>query len=324
MKYLQNSEKELPAMNIIRMTGGLGNQMFQYALYLKLCSMGREVKFDDITEYERADARLIMLWVFGIDYPKADRNEINEITDGFLKLSHRIRRKLFGRKSLEYHEESCNFDGQILEKERAYLTGYFQSEKYFKDIEDKVRSAFIFSDRMWKGIGRELKGKVEGYLDRIQGSLSVAVHVRRGDYVTGSRIYGGICTESYYSAAVKHMLMYFPGAVFYIFTNDTEWVKEWIPGLRGQINGTDEESFVVVEGTDENTGYLDMFLMSRCRNYILANSSFSWWGAWLNPSPDKKIIAPSRWFNNQNCRDIYTENMIKISPEGELVKDETG
>ena len=89
-------------MNIIRMTGGMGNQMFQYALYLKLVSMKKEVKFDDITEYELSNARPIMLWCFGIDYPKASREEINEITDGVMKLSHRIRRKLFGRKSLEY------------------------------------------------------------------------------------------------------------------------------------------------------------------------------------------------------------------------------
>ena len=103
-------------MNIIRMTGGLGNQMFQYALYLKLRAMGREVKFDDVTEYRVPDARPIMLWVFGISYPKASAVEINQITDGFLKLSHRIRRKLFGRKSLEYHERDCNFDRQVLDR----------------------------------------------------------------------------------------------------------------------------------------------------------------------------------------------------------------
>ena len=95
-------------MIIIRMTGGLGNQMFQYALYLKLCSMGREVKFDDITEYELDNARPVMLWAFGLTYPRADQEEINKITDGFLNLSHRIRRKLFGRKSLEYQEKDCN------------------------------------------------------------------------------------------------------------------------------------------------------------------------------------------------------------------------
>lgn len=89
-------------MNIIRMTGGLGNQMFQYALYLKLKYQGKEVKFDDITEYEGREARPILLWVFGIEYPRASRDEINEITDGFMKLTHRVRRKLFGRKSLEY------------------------------------------------------------------------------------------------------------------------------------------------------------------------------------------------------------------------------
>ena len=139
-------------MNIIRMTGGMGNQMFQYALYLKLCSLGREVKFDDISEYDRPNVRPIMLWAFGIDYPRASKDEINEITDGFLKFSHRVRRKLFGRRSKEYYEGSCNFDEQVLVREPAYLTGYFQSEKYFKDIEGQVREAFTFSGKMWEGL----------------------------------------------------------------------------------------------------------------------------------------------------------------------------
>lgn len=307
-------------MNIIRMTGGLGNQMFQYALYLKLCSMGKKVKFDDMTEYEEADARPVMLWVFGIDYQRASRKEINEITDGFLKLSHRIRRKLFGRKSLEYHEKDCNFDHQVLEREPAYLTGYFQSEKYFKDIEDQVRSAFVFSDHILKELKDEERQRLNGYLSRIENSVSVAVHVRRGDYLTTDQVYGGICTEDYYRRAIVTVLERFPDAVFYVFSNDLPWVRAWIPGLCRELNCLEEDRFVAVEGTTEDTGYLDMFLMSRCKHYILANSSFSWWGAWLNPSGDKLVTAPSKWFNNQDCRDIYTEEMIKISPKGELIE----
>lgn len=83
-----------------------------------------------------------------------------------------------------------------------------------------------------------------------------------------------------------------------------------------------DNCFTVIEGTSEETGYLDMFLMSRCKHYILANSSFSWWGAWLNPNKDKTVIAPSIWFNNQKCRDIYTEGMIRISPDGIVVREE--
>lgn len=307
-------------MNIIRMTGGLGNQMFQYALYLKLCSMGKEVKFDDVSEYKVPDARPIMLWVFGISYPKASAVEVNQITDGFLKLSHRIRRKLFGRKSLEYHEKDCNFDEQVLAKESAYLTGYFQSEKYFKDIESKVRDVFCFSDKIWEEVSPDVKRRMEGYLERIESTASAALHVRRGDYLTTSEVFGGICTQEYYARAVKRVLEDVPDAVFFVVSNDVQWVKGWIPQLCRKVGGIEADRFVIVEGTTEDTGYLDMLLMSRCRHYILANSSFSWWGAYLNPSKEKLVIVPSIWFNNQDCRDIYMEEMIRISPKGELIE----
>ncbi len=306
-------------MNIIRMTGGLGNQMFQYALYLKLCAMGREVKFDDVAEYKAPDARPIMLWVFGISYPKASAVEINQITDGFLKLSHRIRRKLFGRKSLEYHEKDCNFDEQVLTREPAYLTGYFQSEKYFKDIEAQVRAAFVFSDKIWEKVDSDTKQRMEGYLDQIQKTKAVALHVRRGDYLTTSEVFGGICTQAYYVRAVKKVLKEIPDAEFFVFSNDTKWVKQWIPELCKACEVKETDRFTVIEGATEDTGYLDMLLMSSCRHYILANSSFSWWGAYLNPSKEKLVIVPSVWFNNQDCRDIYTEEMKKISPEGEWI-----
>ena len=304
------------------MTGGMGNQMFQYALYLKLRAMGREVKFDDVSEYRLENARPIMLWVFDISYPKASQREINEITDGFLKFSHRVRRKLFGRKSLEYHEKDCNFDCQVLERDPAYLTGYFQSEKYFKEIEEQVRKAFVFSNRIWEKLDAGIKEKMEGYLEQIQNTLAVSVHVRRGDYLTTSGVFGGICTEVYYRRAVKRMLESYPQALFFVFTNDVGWVRDWIPGFCRELELADTDRFIVVEGATEDTGYIDMLLMSKCRHHILANSSFSWWGAWLNPAKDKCLIAPSVWFNNQDSRDIYTETMIKISPEGELIKDE--
>ncbi len=307
-------------MNIIRMTGGLGNQMFQYALYLKLRAMGREVKFDDVTEYRVPDARPIMLWAFGISYPKASAVEINQITDGFLKLSHRIRRKLFGRKSLEYHERDCNFDRQGLTQDPAYLTGYFQSEKYFKDIEAQVRDAFIFSNKIWKEVSPETKSRMEAYLEQIQSAKAVALHVRRGDYLTTSEVFGGICTQAYYVSAVREMLKKVPDASFFVFSNDIKWVEEWIPKLCEEAQVQDVGRFVVIEGTTEDTGYLDMLLMSRCCHYILANSSFSWWGAYLNPSKEKLVIVPSVWFNNQDCRDIYTEEMKKISPKGEWIE----
>lgn len=300
-------------MIIIRMTGGLGNQMFQYALYLKLCSMGREVKFDDITEYELDNARPVMLWAFGLTYPRADQEEINKITDGFLNLSHRIRRKLFGRKSLEYQEKNCNYDPQVLQRDPAYLTGYFQSEKYFMDVEEQVRRAFTFSEGIWKGQDEEIRRKMQNFLGQIQGCESVSVHVRRGDYLEKEEIYGGICTEAYYKSAIEYMQRKRKESRFFLFSNDPEWVREWV-----NANYRGDNRFVIIEGTQEETGYLDLFLMSRCKNHIIANSSFGWWGAWLDENPRKRVIAPAKWANNQEFVDIYWNGMIKITAEGGL------
>ena len=306
-------------MIIIRMTGGLGNQMFQYALYLKLCSMGREVKFDDVTEYELENARPIMLWAFDISYPRADREEINRITDGFMKLSHRIRRKLFGRRSLEYQERSFDYDRQVLERDPACLIGYFQSEKYFEDIREQVRRAFTFSDKIWDGLDRESERRVKGCLEQILCCESVSVHVRRGDYLEKDEIYGGICTQEYYREAFRRILGRSPQAVFFLFSKDREWVREWIPVLCRDLS-LEEGRFIPVEGTTEETGYLDLFLMRRCKNHIIANSSFSWWGAWLGINPDRLVIAPAQWTKNYRQKDIYTERMMRINAEGVLIK----
>lgn len=303
-------------MLIIRMTGGMGNQMFQYALYLKLCSMGREVKFDDKTEYEKDNARPIMLWSFGLgDYPKATRDEINAVTDGFLKITHRVRRKLFGRRSLEYHEKDCNFDPAILEKETAYLTGYFQTEKYFKDIEKQVRSAFTFCPAIYGGLSEKQAQAVHFYKEKIESCFSVSIHIRRGDYLESSEIYGGNCTEKYYEKAVSLIRERYPEAVFFVFCNEEEWSADWCRQQKERWG----QDFVNIEGMPEEKGYLAMMLMSRCRSHIIANSSFSWWGAWLNPYREKCVIAPGGWFNNQICRDIYTEEMLRVSPEGTVL-----
>ena len=102
-----------------------------------------------------------------------------------------------------------------------------------------------------------------------------------------------------------------------VFSNDTVWASEWA----GQKQEETGRSFTVVLGTTEETGYIDLMLMSRCRHHIIANSSFSWWGAWLNPSAEKLVIAPARWLNTRECRDIYTEGMLRIDAEG---KPKTG
>lgn len=295
-------------MDIIRMSGGIGNQMFQYALYLKLVSLGKEVKFDDVTEYKLDNARPIMLWVFGIDYPKASREEVVAWTDGALDFGSRVRRRLFGRRSREYHEKSCDYDEEVLKKEDAYLCGCFQSERYFKGVEDAVRDAFRFR-RM--EIPEGMERLAAEYGRQIAGTESVSIHIRRGDYLEAAQVYGGICTEDYYDGAVAYMLERYPGAQFFVFTNDEEWAEGWC----GRKNAG---RFTVIKGASEETGYVDLMLMSKCRHHIIANSSFSWWGAWLNPSSDKCVIAPVKWLNTCECHDIFTEGMVRIDEGGRI------
>ena len=279
-------------MIVIQLSGGLGNQMFQYALYRKLQHMGKTVKIDDNTCYSSKENRPCQLSVFCISYERANKKEIVEITDSYMDLLSRFRRKLTGRRTKAYQETDKNFDTKIFTMTDAYLEGCWQTEKYFADITDLLRQDFSFQNL-------SLSTQNQEFLDQIRQCVSVGVHVRRGDYLKAEDLYGGICTEEYYQRAISRMKETVPFAEFFIFTNDVNWCKETMKG----------EEFHIVDCNSEETGYLDMMLMSECKHQIIANSSFSWWAAWLNRNEDKKIIAPKRWLNRYDMSDIYTEGM---------------
>ena len=294
-------------MIIIQMSGGLGNQMFQYALYLKLKSLGKEVKFDSTSSYIRDNARPIQLAVFDIQYPEATKEELIEMTDSSMLLMDRIRRKLKGRKSKEYREEGFGYDPAVLTKDPAYLVGTFQSELYFADIKEQVRKAFRFDHGVMQQETLAMK-------EAIKDTISVSIHVRRGDYLNAEEVYGEICTDAYYDAAIKYMLGKYPDATFYLFTNDLTWADFF-------VNARPFANIVVVKDNTEYTGYLDMYLMKHCKHNIIANSSFSWWAAWLNSNQEKTVIAPARWLNGVEGRDIYTDGMVLFDSEGRLVRE---
>lgn len=283
-------------MVAVQLSGGLGNQMFEYALYLKLKALGKDVKIDDITCYGPRQ-RKKQLEVFGVSYERISEAEYEKLTDSSMRMADRLRRKLTGRKDLSYREADTNFDPEVLRREPALLQGCFQTERYFTDIAEQVRQAYRFRNFT-------PDEQTARYARQIEESLSVGVHIRRGDYLDPkySGLYEGICEEAYYERAIGRMKTLLPGARFYFFSNDTKWVREYYAG----------EDYVTVEGNGEETGYADLYLMSRCRHNIIANSSFSWWGAWLNENPGKKVIAPKKWLNGRECRDIYTEDMILL------------
>lgn len=313
-------------MNIIRLSGGLGNQMFHYALYLKLCSLGKEVKFDDINEYRGENVRPIMLSVFGIDYPRASWDEITELTDGSRKIWKRIQRRLRGRRAIEYYEQGF-YDPRVLTFDTMYLRGSFQSEKYFEDIAQTVRDTFRFPTLEDMHLPEKLYRVTKKYLDAIESTQAVGIHMYRSDSRQDEELYEGICTEKYYEGATRYIQEKYPEATFFVFSNEPKWVKGWLDALiASQIKENMshdevvamERRFILIEANTEYTGYLDMLLMSRCKHNIISNSSFSWWAAWINDNPDKTVIAPDRWNNDKDGNEIFTNGMTLVGAKGRV------
>ncbi len=331
-------------MVIIQLAGGLGNQMFQYALYLQLKSLGREVKVDDVSGFVEDRQRVYALAPFGATYERADKKELRRMLDSSPFLHARIRRKLCGRKKKSYFEEDKRYRPQILDWDDIYLEGYWQTEKYFRPAAGQVREMFD-TDKLVDYITKQTSGgrALQEWLSEIAATESVSVHMRRGDYLlpANRQLFGDICTEEYYRAAMERMREMHPGCVFYLFTNDKEWARDWAADRqaasaagKGMIKWQERENTgsretglpagnvrtgpieIVDLGAFPEQGmdldYAEFALMSKCRHNILANSSFSWWASYLNQNPHKTVLAPDRWLNGWDCQDIYREDMQRI------------
>lgn len=287
-------------MVIIRVSGGLGNQMFQYALYQEMLHRGREAKLDLSSYEEKQNFRQFELDLFGLDYEVASLRECARLGECSYSPADKLRRKLFGKRK-SYYEEALDqgYQPEIFDRDPVYLDGYWQCEKYFKDIRRLLLEKFSFPQTLC----------VEGQklLDKIRHTEAVSLHVRRGDYLDAKNfhVYGDICTKAYYQNAIRWIRQNCENPVFYLFTNDTEWVKNeiWEPGME------------LIGPSEGKKDYEDMFLMSQCRHNIVANSSFSWWGAWLNQHGDKKVLAPRRWFHHYTVSDAICEDWIRIEYE---------
>jgi len=289
---------------IIMLSGGLGNQMFQYALYCRLQELGREVKIDDRRGFiDDPNGRVPRLTqVFGIKYEVATVREVKDMLDSHRDIISIARRKLFGRKSRIYREKSGLFDEAVLTMDNIYLDGYWQSEKYFDSeyVKNRLINEFAIDKKLVLTDDESRR-----ILEQIESEESVSVHVRRGDYLNPGVVenHGGICTDDYYKRAIEYVLDKKPGAKLYFFSNDTKWTKEKYGDL-GEV--------VSLEGREEISDIAELLLMSRCKNHILANSSYSWWSAWLNDNSDKLVIVPSKWANLKQMDDIYTDRMIRV------------
>ena len=326
-------------MVIIQLAGGLGNQMFQYALYLQLKSLGKDVKIDDVSGFVEDRQRDPALRPFGVSYERATKKELRRMLDSSPFLHAKIRRKLCGRKKKSYFEEDKCYRPEIMTWDDIYLEGYWQTEKYFRAVSDQVRESYdtgrllsYIEEKEEKKAGTVGVNSLRNLLDEVTRTESVSVHIRRGDYLLlqNQKLFGNICTEAYYAAAMEQMRREHPGCVFYLFTNDKDWAEKQINsrkinnvgyenavggqnapgnGENGQIRIVDlEES--AWSGMDRD--YAEFILMSRCRHNIMANSSFSWWASYLNGNPHKTVLAPEKWLNGWNCEDLYRADMRKV------------
>ncbi|MCM1124530.1 MAG: alpha-1,2-fucosyltransferase [Eubacterium sp.] len=317
-------------MIIIQFAGGLGNQMFQYALYLQLKSLGKEVKIDDWTGFAQDAQREPSLMPFGINYERATVKELEQMLDSAPGLWSKVHRKLFGRNKKAYFEADKRYKPEIMSWDDIYLEGYWQTDKYFRSVSEEVKKAYDV-DRLLEYVreaggksAQESRGKnkshsleevaetkrtlFERYLAQITSMESVSVHIRRGDYLLpqNQALFGNICTEAYYCKAMRQMRQEYPQCRFYLFTNDKQWIKEQLAGVADAIEVVD---------IGEQSDYSEFILMSKCRHNILANSSFGWWASYLNRNPDKTVFAPDRWLNGWDCQDFYRDDMRRIAVE---------
>ena len=176
----------------------------------------------------------------------------------------------------------------------VYLDGYWQRKEYFEDISELLRNELV--------LRKFPVGENKRILEEIEKTNSVAIHVRRGDYLKMQDMFGGICTEEYYNNSMKYMGEHINDAHFFVFSDDMGWCRKFFD---------QKENITFVDINNEDASCFDLFLMSKCKNMIMANSSFSWWAEYLNNNADKVVVAPSKWINNNNGSPVC-ENCIKI------------
>jgi len=295
-------------MVIVKLMGGLGNQMFQYAAARRLAHFNNtNLKidlswFDNICEVD--SFREYALDNFAVQKNFATREEVDALkfqAQGFVAwlLTKALGRQTGGARSY-IREKHFHFDPDILNlNDGVYLDGYWQSEKYFKDIETIIRQEFT--------IKSEMNVKSLAIKNQIKTTNSVSLHIRRGDYVSNPHTnkFHGSCNVKYYFRCVENLALKVKHPHFFIFSDDPEWTR---------VNLKLPYPTTFVDLNPPEKGYEDLKLMSLCKHHIVANSSFSWWGAWLNPDSDKTVIAPDRWFNKEDIdtTDLLPESWIRL------------
>lgn len=279
-------------MVIVKIIGGLGNQMFQYSYAKALQQKGYAVKID-ISAFETYKLHGgYGLDKYTIDLDVASQNEIGKFNA--VGLISKIRNKLHIMNSKVVRESNLLFDEKYLNiEDDKYIDGYFQTEKYFSNIRDVILKQFTLIEEILN-YSKDIKNKI------CNEKVSVSLHIRRGDYLSSinSNIHG-VCDLEYYKKAISLLNERLGETRYFIFSDDIAWVKENLKMDNG----------FYIDSKEKRIPHEDMYLMSLCDHNIIANSSFSWWGAWLNKNNEKIVIAPKRWFADEKM-EVYATNIV--------------
>jgi hypothetical protein len=290
-------------MVLVQLNGGLGNQLFQYALGRRI-AFDRDVELRFETSAFKVQSREYKLHHFNIKGSPAMINEIARFVraeqNPWLAMLYRLwnKRQPYYRRII-VDEQAVPFDENILKATgNVFLRGYWQSEKYFKAIEPVLREELTLKTPPG-GLNLELA-------EHIKSCNAISLHIRRGDYVTNSATNEthGVLSIEYYETAANLILGSFPDATVFVFSDDIPWAK-------ANLNIKPRKIFV--NHNTEKTDYEDLRLMSLCQHHIIANSSFSWWGAWLTSNEMKMVVAPKKWYSiNVDTKDLIPEGWMLV------------
>lgn len=290
-------------MIVVQLTGGLGNQLFQYAMGRTLASFNQvELKLD-LSFFKTYEWHAYSLSPFAINEIHASESECDQLRQAHTSFANRVLRKTIGKGNYISYEKNLLYN-PVYKKitSPTYLVGYWQCEKYFKEYETLIREEFQVKIPP-SIVNKDLLNKIES------GNNAVSLHIRRGNFVNVPVVNAvhGTSSLAYYEDAMNYVSERVSNPVFYVFSDDIAWAKANLMGSR---------SFVYVDINDAAHDYEDLRLMQRCQHHIIANSTFSWWAAWLNPSPDKIVIAPAVWFadaeKNKEAKDIVPPSWIRL------------
>lgn len=291
-------------MIIVKLRGGLGNQLFQYSAGKRLALLKNTELMLDISDLIKGN-RSFLLPEFCTDFKIARHYDILKILIRNFKHVNFLLKYFFDRHNYYFKvpifkETSLAFDRNFFScLNDVYLIGYWQCEKYFEDIEDFIKSEISLKEK--------LDTQNEEILRKIENTESICVHIRNGDYFFDSTVRKniGVCPIEYYYTAIGKILREVDNPHFFIFSDNIEWVKQ---------NLKIQHPHTYVSDINKKS-YVDLYLMSRCKHFIIANSSFSWWGAWLSDTKNKIVYAPTPWCKNPlyNPVDIHSTDWRKIS-----------